>query len=272
MPKIHSTAIVHKDAKIDETVIVGPYCILDSPGITLEEGVVLKSHVTIEGNVRVGKGTKVASFATLGAPTTNLSFKGEETFVEIGQYCDIREYVSINSSCGDGTRVKVGNYCLLMPYCFVAHNCIVGNHVIMTNGATLAGHVTIGNFVILGGLCAIAQKLRVGDHAMVGGGSMVVLDIPPYAICSGYPCKVSSLNIVGLKRRHFSHEEQRNLAKAFRITYKMGLKWVEAREKILETIPQSEHIDNWVEFCSTTSKGISPYRKEVGAQNMEKVL
>ncbi len=270
MPNIHATAIVHKNAKIGKNVVIGPYCILDSPGIVLEEDVEIKSHVTIEGNVTIGRGTKVASFAALGAPTTNLTFKGEATYVEIGKNCDIREYVSINSSCGEGTRVKVGDNCLLMPYSFVAHNCVVGNNVIMTNGATLAGHVTVGDFVILGGLCAIAQKLRIGDHAMVGGGSMVVLDIPPYAICSGYPCKVSCLNIVGMKRRSFPASIQRSLAKAFRITYKMGLKWSEAREQILETIPQSDYIDNWIAFCSSSKKGLAPYRKELITQEMDK--
>jgi UDP-N-acetylglucosamine acyltransferase len=270
MPNIHKTAIVHKKAKIGKDVVIGPYSILDSPGIVLEDGVQIKAHVSVEGNVTVGKGTKIASYASIGAATTNLTFKGETTYVEIGQNCDIREYVSINSSCGEGTKVKVGDNCLLMPYSFVAHNCVVGNNVIMTNGATLAGHVTVGDFVILGGLCAIAQKLRIGDHAMVGGGSMVVLDIPPFAMCSGYPCKVSCLNIVGLKRRDFPASIQRNLAKAFRITYKMGLKWTEAREQILETIPQSEHIDNWIAFCSSSKKGIAPYRKELVEQAVEK--
>lgn len=272
MSKIHKTAIVHKHAKIGKNVVIGPYCILDSPAIVLEDDVQLKSHVSVEGNVHIGKGTKIASYASIGAPTTNLTFRGEETFVRIGENCDIREYVSINSSCGEGTSVKVGNNCLLMPYAFVAHNCALGNNVIMTNGATLAGHVKIGSYVILGGLCAIAQHLRVGDHAIVGGGSMVGMDIPPFTMCSGYPCRAYSLNIVGMKRREFPPSIQRNLAKAFRVTYKMGLKWADAKEQILETIPQSEFIDNWVEFCSTAKKGIVFYRKNLVEKSKETSL
>lgn len=263
MSNIHKTAIVHKQAKIGKDVVIGPYSILDSPDIVLEDKVQIKSHVTIEGNVHIGKDTKIASYASIGVATTNLSYRGEVTYIKIGSNCDIREYVSINSSCGEGTVVSIGDNCLLMPYSFVAHNCSVGNNVIMTNGATLAGHVKIGNNVILGGLCAIAQKLRVGDHAMVGGGSKVLLDIPPFTICSGYPCKVGGLNIVGLKRRKFEPAIQKNLSKAFRITYKMGLKWVEAKERILETIPQSKHLDNWIEFCSSSDSGIANYRKDL---------
>jgi len=262
MPKIHKTAIVHKKAKIGKDVVIGPYCVLDSPGIVLGDGVQIKSHVVMEGNVTVGKGTKIASFASIGVETTNLNYNGETTYVRIGENCDIREYVSINSSCGEGTVVSVGNNCLLMQYAFVAHNCTVGNNVIMTNGATLAGHVQIGDYVIMGGMSAIAQRLRVGDHAMVGGGSMVCLDIPPYSLCSGYPCEVYSLNIVGMKRRQFPADVQRSLARAFRLTYKMGLRWEEAKEQILETIPQSDHIDNWIEFLSSAKKGFARYRKK----------
>lgn len=272
MSQIHKTSIVHKKAKLGKNIVIGPYCILDSPDIVIDDNVHIKSHVTIEGNVHIGEGTKIASYASIGVPTTNLAFKGEVTYVRIGKRCDIREYASINSSCGEGTTVKIGDDCLLMPYAFVAHNCSVGNNVIMTNGATLAGHVKIGNHVILGGLCAIAQHLRVGDHAMVGGGSMVVKDVPPYTMCSGYPCKVFSLNIVGMKRRNFPPLTQRSLAKAFRMTFKMGLKWIDAKEQILETIPQSEHIDNWVEFCSTSKKGIVFYRKHSAEHSEEKTM
>lgn len=267
MAQIHKTAIVHKKIKMGTGVVIGPYSILSSPDIEIGDQVHIKSHVTIEGNVKIGKGTKIASYACIGAPTTNLSFCGEKTFVRIGQYCDIREYVSINSSCGEGTTVSVGDNSLLMPYAFVAHNCMVGSNVIMTNGATLAGHVKIGDYAILGGLCAIAQHSRVGDHAMVGGGSMIAMDIPPYSMCSGYPAKVSSLNVVGLKRRGFTGEQQRALAKAFRLTYKTGLRWKNAREEILSTMPPMKCIDNWVNFCSTAKKGLATYRKSEKESN-----
>lgn len=270
MSNIHKTAVVNEHVKIGKGVTIGPYSILSSPNIILHDNVTIKSHVTIEGNVEIGKGTKIASYACIGAATTNLSFKGEETFVKIGENTDIREFVSINSSCGEHTTVSVGNNCLLMPYSFVAHNCKVGNNVIMTNGATLAGHVKIGDFVILGGLCAIAQHTRIGDHVMVGGGSMLATDVPPYSLCSGYPGKVSSLNLVGLKRRGFSADHQRSLAKAFRITYKMGLNWQNAKEEILSTVAQNEHIDNWLQFCTQTKKGLTPYRKSERKLEAEK--
>ena len=49
----------------------------------------------------------------------------------------------------------------------------------------------------------------------------------------------------------------------------MNLKWAEAKEQILETIPQSEYIDTWIEFCSTSKKGIAFYRKNIVEKKLE---
>ncbi len=41
----------------------------------------------------------------------------------------------------DNSLTKIGNDNLFMAYTHVAHDCIIGDHVIMANGASLAGHV-----------------------------------------------------------------------------------------------------------------------------------
>ncbi|MFS8118748.1 MAG: hypothetical protein ACMG55_09705, partial [Microcoleus sp.] len=48
-----------------------------------------------------------------------------------------------------------GDQCLIMAYCHVAHNCEVGNKVIMSNNATLAGHVIVEDFAIISGFTPI---------------------------------------------------------------------------------------------------------------------
>jgi UDP-N-acetylglucosamine acyltransferase len=257
MAEIHPTALVHPGAKLAAGVKVDAYAVIASPHVELEEGVVVKPHVYIDGNVKVGKGTVIWPFASIGSQTQDLKYRGETTYVEIGQQCQIREYVTINSSCGEGTKVVVGNNCLLMAYCHVAHNCTIGNGVIMANSATLAGHVHVGNYVTLGGICALHQYTRIGDYAMVGGGSMVAQDIPPYCICSGYPAKVAGLNIIGLKRRKFPIDLRKMLIRAYRITYQSGLSWKEAREVLLLEMGDEPFVEKWVEFCDQTKRGLA---------------
>ena len=46
-------------------------------------------------------------------------------------------------------KTVVGDNCLIMAYSHIAHDCVVGNGCIFSNGTTLAGHVTIGDFVVM---------------------------------------------------------------------------------------------------------------------------
>ncbi len=262
---IHPTAVVHPNAHIEPGVTIGPYCIINTPHIILREGVILKAHVYIDGRTTIGKGTVIWPFASIGTQTQDLKYQGENTFVEIGEYCQIREYVTINSSCGEGSRVTIGNRCLIMAYCHVAHNCTLGDGVIMSNGATLAGHVSIGNHAILGGVCALHQNTRVGDFAMVGGGSMVGQDLPPYCIGSGFPLKLVGLNVIGLKRHKFSLDERKKLIAMYRLTFQSELSWVQAREHILSEFAYDTCVETWVNFCDLTKRGLSPLRRIVGS-------
>lgn len=271
MAKIHPTAIVHPKVQIGQDVEIGPYVVINSPHVILGDGVVLKSHVYLDGHVTIGKGTVIWPFASIGSQTQDLKYKGEVTYVEIGENCQIREYVTINSSCGEGTKVVIGNQCLIMAYCHVAHNCFVGNGVIMSNGATLAGHVTVGNHAILGGVCAVHQYTRIGDYAMVGGGSMVGQDLPPFCIGTGFPLRVVGLNVVGLKRHKFSFELRKQLIRAYRLTYQSNLPWDQAREQIVEELGLNESLNIWIHFCDQTVRGLSPVRnrKEVKEESLD---
>ena len=75
----------------------------------------------------------------------------------------------------------------MMAYTHVAHNCVVGNNVIMSNVATLAGHVIVEDRAVIGGLSAVHQFCKVGRNVMIGGMARVVQDIPPFMIVAGDP-------------------------------------------------------------------------------------
>ena len=69
----------------------------------------------------------------------------------------------------------------MMAYTHVAHNCIVGNNVIMSNVATLAGHVTVEDRAVIGGLAAVHQFCKIGRSAMIGGQAHVNQDVTALA-------------------------------------------------------------------------------------------
>jgi UDP-N-acetylglucosamine acyltransferase len=96
---------------------------------------------------------------------------------------------------------------------------VVGNHCILSNAATLGGHVTVEDYVILSGLAGVHQFCRIGAHSMVGGCTKIVQDVPPFMIADGHPAQLRGLNLVGLQRRGFSEAAIRALKTAYKTLF-----------------------------------------------------
>jgi UDP-N-acetylglucosamine acyltransferase len=216
MNRIHPTAVVEAGAKIADDVEIGPYCCI-GPEVEIEAGVVLRAHVVVDGPTRIGAGTQIHPFASLGQPPQFAGFKRKPSGLEIGRNNVIREYVTMNGGTDTndaGTRVGDNGY--FMTGVHIAHDCRVGDNVTMANAATLAGHVTLGDYVVIGGLTAIHQFCRIGKYAMVGGCSAVAQDVVPFAMAVGNRARLRGLNVVGLKRRNFSRGDIQALRTAYR--------------------------------------------------------
>jgi UDP-N-acetylglucosamine acyltransferase len=252
---IHPTAIIEAGAKIGNNVTIEAYAVVKA-NVILEDGVTIKSHAYIDGNTTIGESTTIYPFACIGTKTQDLKFRGEKTFVKIGKHCEIREFVTINSSCQENSVVQVGDYCLIMAYCHVAHNCVVGNRVIMSNNATLAGHVTVEDNAIISAFTPIHQFVRIGKHAMVGGMSRVTHDIPPFTIGAGIPFKFGGINIIGLKRNKFSLETRQELGKAFKLLYRSKLRFEDALERIEKELKPLPEVQHFLWFCKNTDRGL----------------
>ncbi|MDD4870537.1 MAG: acyl-ACP--UDP-N-acetylglucosamine O-acyltransferase [Kiritimatiellae bacterium] len=252
---IHPTAIIDKGAVLGAGVDVGPYSVIGS-NVRIGENTRIMPHVVIDGWTVIGRGCTVFPFACIGTQTQDLKYKGSKTFVEIGDRTTIREYVTINSGTNEGEKTIVGSGCHIMAYCHVAHACVVGNEVIMSNCATLAGHVIIENQAIMGGLSAVHQFTRVGKMCMVGGLTKITQDCPPFMIVEGNPAEVRGPNSVGLKRRNVDENAQRLIKEAYRILYREGLSTSQAVEKIkaeLELCPEIMHL---LAFIDSSERGI----------------
>jgi UDP-N-acetylglucosamine acyltransferase len=261
-------AIVEPGADLGENVTIEPFAVVKST-VCLKDNVTIKSHAYIDGNTTIGEGTTIFPSASIGTKTQDLKFKNEKTYVNIGKNCEIREFVTINSSCGENTSVDIGDNCLIMAYCHIAHNCVVGNQVIMTNNASLAGHVTIEDCAIIGGLTGIHQFVRVGAYAMVGGMSRVTHDILPYTIGAGTPFKFGGINRIGLKRRGFPLSVRMELNKAFKLIYRSQLNLDEALRKIETELDPIPEIQYWLKFCNESKRGLMCLQGVANAESLQ---
>jgi UDP-N-acetylglucosamine acyltransferase len=217
MANIHPTAFVDKQAELDEDVVVSAFAYI-GPKVYIGKGTIIKPHTYIEENTKIGENNIIGPYAVIGTPPQHLEYKGEETWVEIGDGNIIREFATIHrGTAKDQGLTKIGNNCMLMSYVHIAHDCFVEDNVIMANGATLGGHVRIGKRVVMGGFSAVHQFCRIGAYAFIGAMSGVDKDVPPFVKVFGIPAKIQGLNLVGLRRAGFTKEDIRKLSQALGI-------------------------------------------------------
>ena len=257
MAEVHASAIIEDGARLADNVSVGAYSIIRS-GVSIGSGTVVGPHVVIEGNTAIGCDNEIFQFASIGAIPQDMKFRGETSYLSIGDRNKIREFTTIHLGTEDGGgKTVIGNDNLFMAYTHVAHDCIVRNHVILANAATLAGHVEVDDFAILGGMSAVHQFTRIGSHAMASGGSMIAQDVVPYVIVQGDRAKTVGLNLVGLKRRGFAKEELSALKKAYKLLFRSGMMQEEALKEIesWEDIPAP--VQKLVDFVRQSERGIA---------------
>ena len=213
---IHKSSVIDRQAKISDNVKIGPFCYI-GPNVELDDGVELVSNVHIEGYTKIGKGTKIFPFASLGTQPQDLKYRNEKNSLLIGENNLIREYVTINPGTeGGGSKTTVGDNCLFMISSHIAHDCIIGNNVIIANNVPLGGHVTIEDNVVIGGNSAVQQFTRIGRLAMIGGMTGVLKDVIPFSLSIGNRNYLQGINLIGLRRQKYDNKKIIGLDKAYK--------------------------------------------------------
>ena len=256
MSDIHTTAVIHPGARLGEGCAIGPYCVIGEH-VTIGENCQLHSHVVVEGHTTIGARNEIFPFASIGHKTQDLKWKGGITRVQIGDDNTFRESVTVNSATSDGEITTIGSRNHILAYSHIAHNVTMGNNNIMSNVATLAGHVTVEDFTVIGGLVAIHQFCRIGAYSIIGGCSKVVQDVPPYMLADGNPAETRTINKVGMDRNGITEEAQTALKRAYKILFREKLTIPNALAKIEAEFPSLPEVTHLVEFIRKSERGIS---------------
>jgi UDP-N-acetylglucosamine acyltransferase len=254
---IHSTAIVHPKARISEGVEIGPFAVIGEH-VSIGKDTKIGSHVLIEGWTSIGERNTILPFSSVGTPPQDIGYRGDETYLIIGDDNVIRECATIHrATTKEDRKTVIGNKNFLMAYSHVAHDCKLGNNIIMANSVALGGHIVIGDHAILGGIVAVHQFVRIGAYSIIGGQSAVSQDIPPYVSAAGNRAQLYGLNLVGLKRKGFSDEVIATLKKAYKIIFRSGLTQEEALHKTRAEFPDSTEVKMLVDFIGTSKRGVT---------------
>ena len=216
MTKIHPTAIIDPSVKLATGVTIGPWCVI-GPDCEIGEGSELVSHVHMDRHTRIGRENVLHPFTIVGGPPQDKKFAGERTTLEMGDRNHIREFASIHRGTGNGGgATKMGSDNLVMGCVHIAHDCNIGSHVVLSNNAMLAGHVTVCDYVNVGGGCGLHHFVRLNTCAFLGAMARVSKDVPPYMIAEGNPAEVRGHNAIAMKRRGFADAEVDAMKEAYK--------------------------------------------------------
>lgn len=248
---------VHPNAKTGRNVEIGPFSYI-AADVEIGDDTWIGPHVTILDHVKIGSGCRIFPGAVIGAEPQDLKFKGEVTYVEIGNGTTIRECATINrGTAASGKYItRVGNNCLLMSYVHVAHDCSIADNCIISSYSGFAGEVTLEEYVVVGGGTLCHQFTTVGAHVMLGGALAVSKDVPPYILVGRPPVTFGGVNRVGLQRRGFTQDEIDEIHRIYMTIYKSGMNVSDACAKVREEFPDSIHKNRILSFIEHSGRGI----------------
>jgi UDP-N-acetylglucosamine acyltransferase len=253
---IDPRAVIDTKAELAEDVKVGPFSII-GPDVHIDAGTEIGPHVVIKGPTSIGKDNVIYQFTSIGEDPQDKKYADEITRLEIGDRNIIREFCTMHrGTLQDQGVTKIGDDNLFMAYTHVAHDCEIGDHVIMANGASIAGHVHVGDHAILGGFTLVHQFTQIGEFSFSAMGSAITQDIPPFVMVGGRPTRPHGINSVGMERNGKSPEVIRQIRQAYKILYKNNLRLEDAIEEMEGMAGESNELSNMVSFLRNVTRGI----------------
>jgi len=256
---IHQTAIVDKGAKIGRNVDIGPYSVIED-GVEIGDDTKLWHNVYVAKGTTIGKSCQIHMGVVLGHIPQDIDFKGEPSYLKIGDRNIIREFATVHRGTQEGSSTIIGNDNFIMGLCHIAHNCHLKNNITMVNNSLLGGHVKVEDMVFMSGNCVVHQFVRIGKLVMAGGSARIGKDVPPFMIVER-ESTVTSYNVIGIRRAGFDSDTKSQIKKAFAILYRSDLNIKNALDKIEKELISPE-IKYFVNFIKDSEKrGICNYRE-----------
>jgi len=261
MPRIHPTAVVDGSAQLADDVEIGPYCLVEAD-VSIGAGSRLLSHAVIRRYTSLGEGNVVYPAAVLGGEPQDLKFDpGPASYVRIGDHNVFREGVTISRPTHPGAVTRIGSHSYWMTHSHAGHDSTAGDHVVMANGAVLAGHVELGPRCVLSAYSGVHQFCWVAQMVLMQGGAIATMHVPPYVLLAGAVNTVAGLNVVGMRRAGLSSEDRRQIQEAFNLTYRTGISPAKALGRMEACTDWGEPADQFRQFIRRVIAAGKPYNR-----------
>ncbi len=255
---IHSTAVVSPDAKLGKNVKIGQFTMVGD-NVEIGDNCEIMHHSVIDKNTKLGEGCKIYPFSSIGTDPQDITYQGEETFLEIGSNNLVREFTTINRGTQKGgSLTKIGNNNYFLAYTHIAHDCMIGNNTLFTNGATLAGHVEVEDFAVIGAFSSVHQFVRIGRNSYIGAYTIIEQDVLPFVKISQSRDNYNYYgpNSIGMLRSGISREFINMIRDILNIIYKEDLNTSQAIDKLKLLFTDSPEVEVILEFLGKTKRGV----------------
>ena len=247
MFQISPLAFVHPNAKIGDNVTINAFAYIDDD-VEIGEGCVIGPHVSIRSGARIGKNNKFFDGCVISADPQDFRWKGEKSYVEIGDNNCFREHVIINRSIFEGKSTKIGSNSFIMAQSHIAHDSVIGNYVVIGNAVKIAGSCKIGSYTILSSNALVHENCDVAEWVLIKGGCRVNSNVPPFTIMAHNPIGYFGVNAYVLRKGKFSEETIDEIAKSYRHIYQSQTSPFNAVKRILSDVADSEEKNAIVNF------------------------
>ncbi len=250
---IHSTAVIHPQAKLDASVCVGPYSVIDAD-VSVGAGCVIGPQVYLTGVTTIGARNQFHAGCVIGDAPQDLKYRGEPTRVRIGDDNIFREHVTVNRATTAAGETILGSNNYLMQHTHVGHNCHLGNHIILGGGSLLAGHAIVQDRALISGNCLVHQFTRIGTLAMMQGGAAISQDLPPFTVATNVN-EICGLNVVGLRRAGYAPAQRLELKRVYRALFRSGQNFRAALTQARAEFSSAAAMTLF-EFCAAAKRGV----------------
>jgi UDP-N-acetylglucosamine acyltransferase len=248
------TARVDPGATIGPQVVIGDFCVIEQD-VTIGRACRLEPYVYVKRWTSMGERNEISAGTVLGTDPLDKNFTGERSYLRIGNGNKIREHYTISRGTQPESVTTIGDDNYVMTSGHIAHNCTIGSRTVIASCALVAGYVDVEDQAFISGGVVIHQFSKIGRLAMIGGNTRVNSDVPPYFMYTDFNVAPKGLNLVGLRRAGFTHEDISALKTAYRLLYRSGLKLEEALTRI-ENEVATEHTRHLVAFVRSSKRGI----------------
>ena len=235
---VHSSAVIHPTAQLEEGVSIGPHAVIDEnvkigvetfigagtyvgPETSIGHSCIIHPRVVIREGCQIGHRVIIQPGAVIGACGFGYITDKEGKHVklnQVGNVC-IEDDVEIGANTTiDRARFKntqIGQGSKIDNLVQLGHGVSLGAHNIIVAQTGIAGSTSTGHHVVLAGHVAVAGHIHLSDGVTVAGKSGVTKSLPTgkYGGIPAIPLREYNRNQIFLRNIEQYIEQLKNLAK-----------------------------------------------------------